>query len=906
MSVLYVMSTMSLRSRLRHTCIPLLVAGVMLVAAGDGFDAPHAAPAVRAEIADDVRPIHTAGPFRSTLTIAESDDDNDPSTPPVVITVWHELVLEYALRSTDSTTSEVDFECENACRHDGNHARHEDCDFSCDNRCTTSHRLVLEGAFNPDYTPGDVELILPLEIARLFADRRDEFKRFADDAWARVARDVQALVAKSRIDEELPHWQNAPCSRAVRTYGVREYELVVTARATRSRERKDARGVARQSEEVRLAPSPVFGERVPFFLGIVGLPQREPLEDRSTGAFCRCARRAGASQTMIPGPAGPVTPRPATGTSSGTPAAPSKGATSPVPSGPLPPGRVSSSPPSAGSPISWDPFGPLSSAQSLPDYFEHFRPSSPKARDTSSSAFVGPTDPGLLFEYTARVNMMHDLRALETKDQRGEIDAIEKLRLVRLREIRSSMVDELRRLEAMSGDRQSPDESWRMPFLREVLRPDADPSLPLDAQPPAGSPVVPSGSSDVPMSLPATGSPQALRGALVQNPSLFSQLNASNLSALRGLAEEELAPLQYSFMLGFNRLFEATTQETRGEILESLFPCPCPDLSIGPPGSDAARFTSSTTDALWTGFQLFTTDGQSQLDLGHGNAAADPAFQNLVIDRVGVFCRMEPRIQGESQARAATRSEWLARIEDVLAFFRHPRALFSRPRLSAAWASVGVGPQASRQMDGAPTGEIAVSLVATGRSSGEVFQLQVLNPGNQPIAIVAPEALVLEPIKAGVGKPTAAMAKTGVHAHPILGYCLDFLKPPPAVGTIYRVADALAQQEFRPLGNVLRAARALATAGRLRPDSDPQAYLDSIKQWAVWVTRERWNENTFTGRFVERTRQNVQQMKRAWTKEMDAAIRGAAPNRWRDIMAVLSEARRIDALRSGRGGAASK
>jgi hypothetical protein len=43
---------------------------------------------------------------------------------------------------------------------------------------------------------------------------------------------------------------------------------------------------------------------------------------------------------------------------------------------------------------------------------------------------------------------------------------------------------------------------------------------------------------------------------------------------------------------------------------------------------------------------------------------------------------------------------------------------------------------------------------------------------------------------------------------------------------------------------------------------------------------------------VERTKKNVVDLKKPWSKALEQAVRSAIPNRWRDITMVLDEARK--------------
>jgi hypothetical protein len=185
---------------------------------------------------------------------------------------------------------------------------------------------------------------------------------------------------------------------------------------------------------------------------------------------------------------------------------------------------------------------------------------------------------------------------------------------------------------------------------------------------------------------------------------------------------------------------------------------------------------------------------------------------------------------------------------------------------------------------------VSVSLVATGATSGAVMQLQALNEGGTPVRLFSGEALVVRPVSKGT--PVAARAKAGLHTRSLTGFCLDFAKPPPPPGTVYELATGDAQRQFRPLARLLRAGRAMEQAGAFHPDSDPAAYADSIRQWSLWTHLSGWSAEQFADAFVKRTRENVEQVKKQWTPEMEAAVRAASTGRWKDIQEMLARASR--------------
>jgi hypothetical protein len=165
----------------------------------------------------------------------------------------------------------------------------------------------------------------------------------------------------------------------------------------------------------------------------------------------------------------------------------------------------------------------------------------------------------------------------------------------------------------------------------------------------------------------------------------------------------------------------------------------------------------------------------------------------------------------------------------------------------------------------------------------------MIDAGGNPIEIVAPDGLVLQAVRQGAVR-AAAQSGQPVISTPVIGFCLEYLKPPPPPGTIYQVAPEAVQQRYRAIRPVLEAGRALADAQMFRPDSDPDTYATFIRQWAVWTRLESWDEAAFTREFVAHTRRNVEDAGQVFTEVMRDTLEGAAPHRFMDILVVLVEA----------------
>src|SRR5579864_3282565 len=193
--------------------------------------------------------------------------------------------------------------------------------------------------------------------------------------------------------------------------------------------------------------------------------------------------------------------------------------------------------------------------------------------------------------------------------------------------------------------------------------------------------------------------------------------------------------------------------------------------------------------------------------------------------------------------------------------------------------------------------EPSFNLVANGKSSGEAFEFQVFDPTGKLKEIRIPDGLILEPIERGAAKPVAGKPGERRSSHKLSAFCVDFAKEPPEQDGLFRVAAPEIQKKYKPVRAVIRAGRELAEAGNFHPDSEPKAYADSIRQYALWTKLEGWNQQQFTDHFVERTRKNAEAMQVKWTPQMESTLRNAAPGRWNDITQVLQRADEISQAR---------
>ena len=266
---------------------------------------------------------------------------------------------------------------------------------------------------------------------------------------------------------------------------------------------------------------------------------------------------------------------------------------------------------------------------------------------------------------------------------------------------------------------------------------------------------------------------------------------------------------------------------------------------------------------------------------------ADPLTQNAIILRAGVVTSLVRSLSPDSQPTFAMMRHVLLSWfrPPSLSAYRNRTIPVARPHMLRGGDVLRVDHSSSQ---GGAT-QASLSLVATGTSAGDFFRLQGLEQLG-PMSI--PDGLVVQPLKGKIQEAArkAVEKNLPVQGLALEGYCLDFVKLPPAPGQLYRVADEHLQQQFAPMTRVLQAARQLAEKRGLHPDSDPAAYLDFIKQWSLWARLEKWDVDGFERHFVERTRKSVERSKVSWTEEIERQVRQLVPNRWRDITAVWADA----------------
>ena len=199
---------------------------------------------------------------------------------------------------------------------------------------------------------------------------------------------------------------------------------------------------------------------------------------------------------------------------------------------------------------------------------------------------------------------------------------------------------------------------------------------------------------------------------------------------------------------------------------------------------------------------------------------------------------------------------------------------------------------------GMPGGPLLAGLVrSTGTSSGPgTMELTIANAGGA--GFLDGSGLVVEPLSEDAAArieelwpQILARANAVVSVTPE-GYCLEKEQRPPSAGELFMLASAGKQGRFAPVRAILRAGEDLADAGQLHPEpgSDPQQYYHSIRQWAIWTHERSYDEAAFTEAFVAHTRNNIDAAGFEWTAEVEAQVRGWAPNRFQDLTNLLTAA----------------
>ena len=184
-------------------------------------------------------------------------------------------------------------------------------------------------------------------------------------------------------------------------------------------------------------------------------------------------------------------------------------------------------------------------------------------------------------------------------------------------------------------------------------------------------------------------------------------------------------------------------------------------------------------------------------------------------------------------------------------------------------------------------------LESLGGSTGEVFTAHLVGADSGPIEVdglFAVEPVALSPeekerVLASVRQVAGSHADVNVNF-----YCLQFGALAPPEGVVYRLASADKQARFQPAARALAAARRLYESNQLSPDTRPDGYFHSIRQWSVWTLEQGFDREGFVSAFTELAKKNVEEAGQEWSEEFASRVQQSAEGRWVDITKVLIEA----------------
>ena len=313
------------------------------------------------------------------------------------------------------------------------------------------------------------------------------------------------------------------------------------------------------------------------------------------------------------------------------------------------------------------------------------------------------------------------------------------------------------------------------------------------------------------------------------------------------------------------------------------------ETTLEPDGSSFTTLT--TTDRTYTAAGRITTEISRITPNADGSTTTTNTVKFPVV-----------KLDGTTETRAKTTTsttttnpdssititETVRTNLDAIDLSDTPHALATTPDEVARVASAVSG--GSELPDTSPS--VAVVVVANGLSTGpNAFDLQFLNAGKP--ASLQGDGVVLQPltgedadrIKAMVDKlPTTRVTASAT------GYCLEKNLRPPADGEIYTLAPADEQQQFESARRILATGSRLQDQGALSPDSDPEAYFHSIRQWAMWTDEQGYDEVGFAKALIENTKENLEAAGQQWTDEMEGIVQKLVPNRWANIQTILERA----------------
>lgn len=216
-----------------------------------------------------------------------------------------------------------------------------------------------------------------------------------------------------------------------------------------------------------------------------------------------------------------------------------------------------------------------------------------------------------------------------------------------------------------------------------------------------------------------------------------------------------------------------------------------------------------------------------------------------------------------------------------------------------------------------------VKIVGRGTSTGQVFEVQVENPGDCPVDVFMPHGAVLKP-KGYVGRVikgillggnlaplkdfqmmmTEGGANEFSHRLPttggmhfvapeqsaasflLRGFCLELHKLPPHERTEYKLADAGDAQKFAAHRELISRAHRMFYERKIAPQLNT---LDGVIQWSVWVSREKMDQKDFGKEFMKLVEQNYKAKKAKWDKKAKQEAKAIGDDLWVAVSKVLAE-----------------
>ena len=270
-----------------------------------------------------------------------------------------------------------------------------------------------------------------------------------------------------------------------------------------------------------------------------------------------------------------------------------------------------------------------------------------------------------------------------------------------------------------------------------------------------------------------------------------------------------------------------------------------------------------------------------------GGASHDANTQYMMLDRLDVMLA----------GREARGPEFRNSPAPGEAMQRHGGALFlatdsDGQAILFRAESVGALSGASQEVN------VTAFLQSLGTSTGEAFELHILNGAESPISfsgdgIVVEPLVIKEQAQQLLQDKLTGLASQNPLTAKLNAYCLEFLKQPPTFGQLFQIAQTELQEYYAPARNILAAGRQLFESGLLTGEGDPLAYVHSIKQWALWANEGDFTFDSFLEAFTEHTQDNFAAAGQPWTDQVQELIQGVAPDRWEHVQMVLDRATEI-------------